>query len=152
MSTNCIISSSVLRKFASLCDCTDSHYTDCFIVSTYLIHNKISVRNNKLLLRHIINNDNILDFINYLNEKKIVLSLEDLSAFFEFVVSPQDKEVNGAVYTPEYIREYIVSRIIKQIIGNLDEKKYADIACGCGGFLITLARHLHNQGIPYYTN
>lgn len=151
MPSNSVVSSFVLKRFASLCDCRNSHYTNCFIVSTYVIQNNICVKNNRLLLGHIINNNNISEFINYLNEKKIILSLEDLSAFFEFVVSPQDKEVNGAVYTPEYIREYIVSRVIKQIIGHLDEKKYADIACGCGGFLITLARHLHNQGIPYYT-
>lgn len=149
MSTNRVISSSVLRKFASLCDCSNSHYTDCFIISTYIKQNHIHVINNALLLNYLIDDDNILLFIDYLDKKKIVLCLEDLIVFFEFVISPQDKEVNGAVYTPKHIREYIVTRVLKQLNGRLDEKKFADIACGCGGFLITLAQHLHSFGITY---
>lgn len=149
MPSNRLIPSYVLRKFASLCDCKDSHYTDCFIVSAYLSQNCILVRNNQLILEHIIDNENVAKFVEYLNQKDIRLGREDLIAFFEFVVSPQEKEVNGAVYTPEYIREHIVSRVLSQLDGPLSEKKFADIACGCGGFLITLARHLHEVGIPY---
>ena len=149
MPSNRLIPSYVLRKFASLCDCKDSHNTDCFIVSAYLSQNCILVRNNQLILEHIIDNENVAQFVEYLNQKDIRLGLEDLIAFFEFVVSPQEKEVNGAVYTPEYIREHIVSRVLSQLDGPLSVKKFADLACGCGGFLITLARHLHKIGIPY---
>ncbi len=149
MPSNRLIPSYVLRKFASLCDCNDSYYTDCFIVSAYLSQNCILVRNNQLILEHIIDNENVAKFVEYLNQKGIRLGLEDLIAFFEFVVSPQEKEVNGAVYTPEYIREHIVSRVLSQLDGPLSVKKFADVACGCGGFLITLARHLHEADIPY---
>lgn len=149
MPSNRLIPSYVLRKFASLCDCKDSRYTDCFIVSAYLRQNDIRVRHNRLIQEHIIDNENVAKFVDYLNQKDIRLGLEDLTAFFEFVVSPQEKEVNGAVYTPEYIREHIVSRVLMRLDGPLGEKKFADIACGCGGFLITLARHLHNAGIPF---
>ena len=103
MPSNRLIPSFVLRKFASLCDCKDSHYTDCFIVSAYLSQNNVQVKNNRLILDHIIDNENVADFVYYLNQKGIRLGLEDLIAFFEFVVSPQEKEVNGAVYTPENI-------------------------------------------------
>lgn len=149
MPSNRLIPSYVLRKFASLCDCGNSLYTDCFIVSAYLGQNSILVRNNRLILEHVIDNENVAKFVDYLNRKGIQLGLEDLIAFFEFVVSPQEKEVNGAVYTPEYIREHIVGRVLGLLAGPLGEKKFADIACGCGGFLITLARHLHEEGIPY---
>ena len=86
-------------------DCGNSLYTDCFIVSAYLRQNKICASNNRLILEHTIDNENVAKFVEYLNRKGIRLGLEDLIAFFEFVVSPQEKEVNGAVYTPEYIRE-----------------------------------------------
>ena len=53
-----------------------------------------------------------------------------------------DKEINGAVYTPRFIREFIVERAIKdheknglEAISNLI---IADIACGCGGFFSTI--------------
>lgn len=149
MPSNRVITYFVLKKFATLCDCNNSHQTDCFIVTTYLRQNNIKIQRNRLLLGHIIEDEKIDLFINYLDNKGIKLTLEDLIVFFEFVISPQDKAVNGAVYTPEYIRESIVSRILNQLGGRFNEKKYADIACGCGGFLITLARHLHNKGIPY---
>ena len=149
MSTNRLVSSSVLHKFSTLCNCEDCHYTDSFIVSTYLRQNQIVVRNNALLAEYLIEDERIQLFIEYLDQKCIKLSLEDLIVFFEFVVSPQDKEVNGAVYTPDYIREYIVTSILGRLNGNLAEKKYADIACGCGGFLITLAKHLHYSGLAY---
>lgn len=151
MPSNRLIPSFIFRKFASLCDCSDSHYTDCFIVSTYLKQNNICVKRNRVILEHIIKDENVTIFVEYLRSKKICLGLEDLTAFFEFVVSPQEKEVNGAVYTPEYIREFIVSRVLEQFNGALDDKKFADIACGCGGFLITLARHLHKTGLKYRT-
>ena len=134
-----------------MCDCKDSHYTDSFILSTYLCQNGIRVERNRLIREHLIEDENIQKFISYLDKKGIRLKLEDLVVFFEFVISPQDKEVNGAVYTPEYIRECIVSRVLSQVTGQLATMKYADIACGCGGFLITLARHLRNDGIPYDT-
>lgn len=149
MPTNRIITSSVLRKFALLCDCSDIHYTDCFIVSTFIKQNGFRVEHNRFLLDHIIDNANVSRFIDYLHQKNIRLSLEDLVVFFEFVVSPQEKKVNGAVYTPEYVREYIVSYILEELEGPLCEKKFADIACGCGGFLLTLAKRLHSAGIPY---
>lgn len=149
MSSSRIISRFVLRKFASLCDCRDSHYTDCFIVTTYLRQNHIQVKYNRLLSSHLIEDEKVSLFIQYLEEKRIIFSLEDLIELFEFVISPEDKEVNGAVYTPEYIREDIVTRVLSKLEGRLEEKKFADIACGCGGFLITLAKHLYERGISY---
>lgn len=149
MPTGRVIKTYILKKFASLCDCNDSHKTDSFIVSTYIRQNKILVENNKLLLEYIVDDDKINSFIDYLNKKNIKLSLEDLIVFFEFVISPQDKEVNGAVYTPEYIRHYIVDYALRQLGGDMSQRKYADIACGCGGFLVTIAQYLHTLGISY---
>ena len=57
MPSNRLIPSFVLRKFASLCDCGNSLYTDCFIVSAYLRQNKICAQNNRLILVHTIDNE-----------------------------------------------------------------------------------------------
>lgn len=77
--------------------------------------------------------------------------LENLIELFEFVISPAEKEVNGAVYTPRDIREYIVDEVLRSI--NEHDIKNAvigDLSCGCGGFLITLAHKLHHQfGLTY---
>ena len=149
MPTNRVITGAILHKFSTLCNCENCHFTDSFIVSTYLRQNQIVVRNNSFLLEHLIDDERIDIFIEFLDDKGIKLSLEDLVVLFEFVVSPQDKEINGAVYTPDHIREYIVTSILERLNGNLADKKYVDIACGCGGFLVTLAKHLHNNGLAY---
>ncbi|ULT25755.1 N-6 DNA methylase [Sphingobacterium sp. E70] len=62
---------------------------------------------------------------------------------FEFVISPTEKVVTGAVYTPEFIRNYIVDNVISNF-PKPSQIKIADIACGCGGFLLTIAAKLHN--------
>jgi hypothetical protein len=53
--------------------------------------------------------------------------------------------VNGAVYTPLYIREYIVSSCLNGITKRLDNLIIGDISCGCGGFFVTVAEIFHNQ-------
>lgn len=77
--------------------------------------------------------------------------MENLIEIFEFVISPAEKEVNGAVYTPRYIREYIVDEVIEKLpIEEIPNAVFGDISCGCGGFLITVAQKLHHQyGLRY---
>ena len=72
------------------------------------------------------------------------LELEILVQLFEFVVSPADRIISGAVYTPHRIRRAIVSHCI----GNKTEEelrslRVADISCGCGGFLMDVAKLIH---------
>jgi len=115
------------------------------IVSAFLRINKLHSVNNKLIQDLIINEQNeefesLNSFIKLFEKNEQAFSLEELIELFEFVISPADKEVNGAVYTPHYIREYIVAEAIKKAgerksISNL---KFGDIACGCGGFFITI--------------
>ena len=47
----------------------------------------------------------------WLNREITEKDIEELIKLFEFVISPADKEVNGAVYTPEFIRNYIVKML-----------------------------------------
>jgi hypothetical protein len=65
-----------------------------------------------------------------------------LIELFEFVISPEDRIVNGAIYTPKYIREYIINEAINTQSSNSAILKYADISCGCGGFLFDLAKKI----------
>lgn len=76
------------------------------------------------------------------------VDLERLVKLFEFVISPSDKIINGAIYTPKNIR----TTIIHHCLGHLNKEqlrnvRVCDIACGCGGFLMNVAEyiHLHTQ-------
>lgn len=70
--------------------------------------------------------------------------IEELIQVFEFVISPQEKIVTGAVYTPKNIREYIVDQCFSNL-GDLTTIKICDPACGCGGFLYTAAKAIHDK-------
>jgi len=131
-----------LKKYS-----TDINVIDKLFVSSYLKINKYDVKNNELLKSYIVTDhhnsdkDALITFINILNKEKSSFTLEDLIELFEFVISPAEKEVNGAVYTPSYIRDYIVDYVIDNIPEQeIGLKKYADISCGCGGFFFTLIK------------
>ncbi len=74
------------------------------------------------------------------------ISLESLVKLFEFVISPADRIVSGAVYTPENVRTAILRRILgdKSIV-ELRRLRIADVSCGCGGFLMDAARWIHQK-------
>ena len=76
-------------------------------------------------------------------------SLERLIELFEFVVSPSDKIVTGAIYTPTYIREAIVEHVFHLLRDRrLNDIRIADIACGCGGFFLTVCdKILHESDL-----
>ena len=80
------------------------------------------------------------------------LELETLVRLFEFVVSPADRIVTGAVYTPKRIRSTIISNCLgKKSREELWDLRVADIACGCGGFLMDVARLIHQKTGKTYT-
>lgn len=115
------------------------------LVSSFLAINKIEQVNNLFINNYIIHEESELILLNEFLEilNKDAFTIEELIEFFEFVISPEDKEVNGAVFTPEYIREYIVGNTIKnQQNKNINELVFGDIACGCGGFFKTIAEYL----------
>jgi adenine-specific DNA-methyltransferase len=75
------------------------------IISAFVFLNSINVTYNSLILKYIIKEtdsdyENFLKFRTFFKkEGKPFLSFEDLIELFEFVISPADKIVNGAVYT-----------------------------------------------------
>lgn len=115
------------------------------LVSSFIRMNNIEEVNNELIKSFIIENENEVEnkqlekFITFFDSK---FDIEFLLELFEFVISPEDKEVNGAVFTPEYIREYIIKQILEEFEEqgrNINNLKFGDIACGCGGFFKTIA-------------
>jgi adenine-specific DNA-methyltransferase len=121
---------------------------DKLIISAYFKKNKLTVRNNVFLKKYIIKESNSNDakkldeFINLVDKHFTKFNLETLIELFEFVISPADRIVTGAVYTPRNIREYIVSHILSNEQNITRSWKAADIACGCGGFLYTISKYL----------
>jgi len=128
----------------------DPIQADRLIVSAYIYANNIQIYNNLFLPEYIIREghgeeyEKFCKFRELLTEEFPVVRLETIIKLFEFVVSPADRIVNGAIYTPKYIREYIVNKSFENQ-QNLDNVIVGDIACGCAGFLFTAAQELHTR-------
>lgn len=128
------------------------------IVSAYLSINEIIVDKNEFIKEYIINKESGQEFIKLQEFIEIAvkqfnyISLETLIELFEFVISPSDRIVNGAIYTPSEIREYIVLQTFLKENNRLENAKIADIACGCSGFLYTAAKELKNRTGNSYQN
>ncbi len=115
---------------------------DRLIISAFLEINKLKPFHNNLLKEYSIDKNNsteytkLIDFVSIINLEKEHFDFEELVELFEFVISPADRIVNGAIYTPSNIREYIVSETIGRRVELNEQFKISDIACGCGGFLL----------------
>lgn len=130
---------------------------DRLIVSTYIIKNQLDVQANKLLKIHIITPEEecefekLGEFVDIVNSELGKFDLEDLVEVFEFVISPSDRIINGAIYTPIGIREYIVKQVFDTKEADIDNVKVSDISCGCGGFLLVAAQELKKRTLHNYS-
>lgn len=127
---------------------TDPKVVDSFIVSAFIELNNISVINNKFIVGYLLDESNTnysqyCGFLNTIKETIASFTLEHLIQMFEFVISPSDRVVSGAIYTPDYIRVYIVNSA--SYGKKVRNTTFADIACGCGGFLLTVAQFLRKK-------
>jgi len=144
-------------KYLSLKCSSNPWFVDRLIVSAFLYINKIVLNNNLLLLSYSINeNDedykNLNGFIDVILNIKDKFTTEDLIELFEYVISPSDRIVNGAIYTPSDIREYIISQSFRKVGNQLLNAKIADISCGCSGFLYSVAKEIKRRtGSSYQT-
>jgi adenine-specific DNA-methyltransferase len=124
---------------------------DRLIISSFLLKNKITVENNEFIKSFIILESDIREFymlqefIEIIDKELGKFELEELIQLFEYVISPSDRIVNGAIYTPLYIREFIINQSFKSRLDKLSISKIADISCGCGGFLLSAAKQLRKD-------
>lgn len=135
-----------LEKESSLTPCQ----VDELIVRAYILINRINNDTHNLLAKTL-PKELIEEFVSIWQHYQTQFTLEDMCLLFEFVISPEEKEINGAIYTPLHIREYIVDAVLtKADEAHICELVFGDISCGCGGFLLTLAQTLHKRyGITY---
>ncbi len=123
------------------------------IVGAYLEFNTIKVKNNKLIQSCIEGNDKkvVNSFIELIRLKNGKFDFEDVIQLFETSIPSNDITVNGAVYTPSHIKEYIVNETLNKVpLNELPNAKVADIACGTGAFLYTVAQHIKQHSTKSY--
>lgn len=136
---------------------TQPNEVDRLIISAFIAKNNIKVKKNEFLKSFIIEGtkkeecSSLQKFISILEIEFPKFEFEELIELFEFVVSPADRIINGAIYTPLYIREYIIKQSFFSKKEMIASSKVADIACGCGGFLYNAAKQLKKQTFKNYS-
>jgi len=124
---------------------------DKLIVSAFIEINNLNLINNKFLKDYSISRgksvkrEKLLKFIEIVRSEIESFDIEKLIELFEFVISPLDRIINGAIYTPYEIREYIIAQSFRREGNGIENAKIADIACGCSGFLYTASKELKRR-------
>lgn len=124
---------------------------DKLIVSAFIEINNLQLINNRFLRKYSITKrksakrEKLLKFIEVIQSEIETFDIEKLIELFEFVISPSDRIINGAIYTPSEIREYIIAQSFQREGSRITNAKIADIACGCSGFLYTASKELKRR-------
>lgn len=116
------------------------------IVSNFLISNNISDVSNHRISSLIIEEVESEDWAHLTNILEIspIRTIEDLVKAFEYVISPEDRVISGAIYTPTPIRDFILDQTFNDL-DNLYTIKVCDPACGCASFLYSACLKIHDQ-------
>lgn len=131
---------------------SDERTVNKLFVSAYMDSNRMESPKSTYLSQHCIGKDDadyqvfqkVCEHIR--DEYGSKISLEVLVKLFEYVVSPADRIVTGAVYTPKDVRRTILQRILGyKSVEELRRVRIADISCGCGGFLMDAALWIHEK-------
>lgn len=137
-------------KYLNSISSMEPFFVDRLLISSFIELNNIPFPKNEFLKSYIIQPDNKKDYqhlqniVTLFKSSNKVFDFENLIQLFEFVISPADKIVTGAVYTPQDIREFIITNSFSSLKEFDLETKIADISCGCGGFLFDAAKQLKN--------
>ena len=131
---------------------TDIITINRLFLSIYILSNNYNINKNNHLrdLKITETNDDaslLVDLISIITRNNYFkVSLEDLINLFEFVISPSDRIVSGAIYTPKNIRKIIISNCFEHLsLDELYRVRVCDISCGCGGFLMDVAEYIHTK-------
>ena len=115
------------------------------LVSAFVYENNWTVEKNTFLKAFVLdeNDEKLTDLLEFIHAKKVKFDFENLIEYFEFVISPEDKVINGAIYTPQYIRDFIVEESFKKYPKRqINKCTVGDFACGCGCFLYSSAKKI----------
>lgn len=131
---------------------SDERIINRLFVSMFIENNHLKNPSSDFLSSYLIKKDDadyeiLKDVLKHLMaEYGKRLLMENLVNLFEYVVSPADRIVTGAIYTPSKVREAIISKCIDyKNIKKLSRIRVADISCGCGGFLLDVAQLIHKK-------
>lgn len=127
----------IINKFRE-----DEDSLNKIIVTAFIQSNDIKIKNNILIKSLIISDTSPLNQYAQLDVK---ITFDDLIEAFELAIPKKEQVVNGAVYTPNYIKTFIVENSFTKLEKSYEDALIADISCGCGAFLYTVSCKLKSE-------
>ncbi len=118
------------------------------LVYLYLNETNLPYSSSKFLSTYLsgITEEATRELKEFIQKNEITLDLELLVETFEVLLPGEEKKENGMVYTPAEIKNFIVG----SSVSSKTPPTICDPACGCGSFLFTAAKFLHDKyGLSY---
>lgn len=108
-------------------DDLEKHLVFYYLKSKNIEYNKSALLND--YFANFIQNNSLLTVFKSLE----ISSIKDLENSLELLIPSQDRKLNGAFFTPNYIVDFIIETIAPK-----ENDKNLDPSCGCGAFLVGL--------------
>ncbi len=120
---------------------------NALVVTSFVRNNKHTGKLNTVLSSLYLQLDSPL--ANHLPLFKELNSIEDIISVFEQAIPKNEVVSNGAIYTPEYIRNHIIEHTCNEVLSRSHKEPLswlcADVSCGCGAFLYSYAKKIHKD-------
>lgn len=125
----------------TLCKLSDPRQLDAEVVGSFLVNNGLLPSDGFIaeFLRESVVNHTFED----------IVTIEDVISVFEQAVPIEERTKNGAIYTPSYIRDFIINQLSAENQNKFNNGLIIDPACGCGAFLFTAAQVIRNNGYSF---
>jgi methylase of polypeptide subunit release factors len=108
------------------------------LVLLYLEKHKINWHESPILCSYL-KDISLNDIASSLFVEDQLANLKDLEHHLEMLIPANDRQLNGAFFTPEYVVDFIIREISPEA-----SDKNLDPSCGCGAFLIGLASYYNS--------
>lgn len=105
------------------------------IVNYFINQNAVSIKNNKILTAYFegyVFKQTITERI----QKLEINTIKELEKHLELLIPTNDRKLNGAFFTPDFIINFIINELNPQ-----KDDLNLDPSCGCGAFLVGLTEY-----------
>jgi len=102
------------------------------LLYSYISHNKLDFSKSQILCAYFSDFQQIESLYSDISSL-FIETIKELENYLELIIPNEDRKLNGAVFTPDYIIDYIINEIQPK-----ENDKNLDPSSGCGAFLVGL--------------
>lgn len=113
------------------------------VVSVFCSVNGLKVSDSSFMNNYLNDVDNELSrqIKEIFKNNELEFNVYNLVELYELLIPASESKVNGMVYTPANIKEYI----LKTTLVTTEPPTVCDPSCGCGSFLLSAAEYIHEK-------